>query len=43
MLRTYLFADGDILEVEEEAEHGAEGSGGESSLGIGSLRDGASL
>ena len=43
MLRTYLFAEGDILEVEEDAEHGAGGADGDSSLGIGSLRDGASL
>ena len=43
MLRTYLFAEGDILEVEEEAEPGAGGSTDGSSLGIGSLRDGASL
>jgi uncharacterized protein len=41
VLRTYLFADGDILAVEEAAEHG----GGDASpdptgnLGIGSLRN----
>ena len=41
MLRTYLFAEGDILEVEEEAEHGGgdEDGGGDGSLGIGSLKD----
>jgi ferritin-like protein len=43
MLRLYLFADGDILEVEEDAEHGGGGSDDGSSLGIGSLKDGGSL
>ena len=44
MLRRYLFADGDILEVEEEAEHGGGGGADDgSSLGIGSLKDGGSL
>ncbi len=41
-LRTYLFADGDILAVEEAVEHGdgAEGSTDSSgSLGIGGLRN----
>jgi ferritin-like protein len=43
-LRTYLFTEGSILEIEEEAEGqergGGEsaGSGGDGSLGIGSLR-----
>jgi len=42
-LRTYLFTQGSILEIEEEAEgKGKSGGGGESSpdgsLGIGSLR-----
>jgi ferritin-like protein len=39
-LRTYLFVDADILEVEEEAEHGGDGvSSSSGSLGIGSLRN----
>lgn len=41
MLRTYLFAEGDILAVEEAAEHGGDDGGagaGDGSLGIGSLR-----
>lgn len=38
MLRTYLFARKPVLEVEEGAEEG-EGSGGDGSLGIGSLRE----
>jgi ferritin-like protein len=46
MLRTYLFTDGSILAVEDEAEHGGgdDGGGGSpvstsaGSLGIGSLR-----
>src|SRR5262245_37100067 len=38
-LRTYLFVDADILEVEEEAEHGAGSSDNSGSLGIGSLRN----
>ena len=41
-LRTYLFTQGSILEIEEEAEGRDKGGGGESSgdgsLGIGSLR-----
>ena len=43
VLRTYLFTDSDILEIEEEVEHG--GGGGDTSadptgnLGIGDLRD----
>jgi hypothetical protein len=40
-LRTYLFTEGSILELEHEAEHG-DGSGEGGSLGIGDLRDGAS-
>lgn len=44
-LRTYLFTEGDVTEIEEEAE-GGEGGGGngggaaDGSLGIGSLREG---
>jgi ferritin-like protein len=43
-LRTYLFTEGSILEIEEEAEgksgagKGSDESGGDGSLGIGSLR-----
>jgi hypothetical protein len=43
-LRTYLFTDKNLLDVEHEAEHGAGESqsaapaGGDGSLGIGSLR-----
>lgn len=44
-LRRYLFTSGDILEIEEEAEHGGSSAGepgrsgpGDGSLGIGSLR-----
>ena len=41
-LRTYLFTQGSILEIEEEAEGQDKGGGGESSgdgsLGIGNLR-----
>lgn len=40
MLRTYLFAEKPVLEVEEEAEGGEDsGGGGDGSLGIGSLRE----
>lgn len=47
-LRTYLFTQGDVTEIEEEAENGGngEGAGGhgggskDGSLGIGSLRGG---
>jgi len=39
-LRTYLFTEGSILELEHGAEHG-DGSGEGGSLGIGDLRDGA--
>ena len=39
-LRTYLFVDADILEVEEAAEHGGDTDDPTSgSLGIGSLRN----
>ncbi|NIV76146.1 MAG: ferritin [Gammaproteobacteria bacterium] len=45
-LRTYLFTDRPILEVEEGAEHGdaepGEAPPGDGSLGIGSLREEAS-
>ena len=43
-LRTYLFTEGDVLSIEQEAEHGggdesAEGSSlADSSLGLGSLK-----
>jgi ferritin-like protein len=40
-LRTYLFTEGDILNLEQEAEHGAgasAGSPGDGSLGLGSLK-----
>ena len=38
-LRTYLFTEGSLLEIEEEAEgKGGGGSSGDGSLGIGSLR-----
>ena len=38
-LRTYLFTDKRILDVEHEAEHGGDAAnGGDGSLGIGSLR-----
>ena len=37
-LRTYLFTDRRILDVEHDAEHGGDASGGDGSLGIGSLR-----
>lgn len=37
-LRTYLFTEGSILDIEEEAEHGADSSPTDSSLGVGSLR-----
>jgi len=37
VLRTYLFVDGDVLAVEEAAEHGAD-AGRSSDLGVGSLR-----
>jgi uncharacterized protein len=42
VLSTYLFTEGSVLEVEEEAAHGAgEEAGGDGSLGIGSLGGGA--
>jgi uncharacterized protein len=39
-LRTYLFTEGSLLEIEEQAEgkSGGGGSSGDGSLGIGSLR-----
>jgi ferritin-like protein len=37
-MRTYLFTDAPITEIEDEAEHGGEGDLGDGSLGIGSLR-----
>ena len=43
MMRTYLFAEGDILAVEEKAEHSSGGIDDGGSLGIGSLRDGEAL
>lgn len=40
MLRTYLFTEGSILEVEEEAEHGGGGDDAASrDLNIGTLRN----
>ena len=46
MLRTYLFTEGSILEVEEETEHGGSGDAGTRAaqppggdLGIGTLRN----
>jgi ferritin-like protein len=49
-LRTYLFQDGDVLAIEEEAEHGDGGSGGGSSgeaspghISVGDLRGGTNL
>ncbi len=42
-LRTYLFTEQSVLEIEEEAEHGGEEAGeahsGDGGLGIGSLRE----
>lgn len=38
-LRTYLFVEADILEVEEAAEHGGDDDPTSGSLGIGSLRN----
>jgi ferritin-like protein len=44
-LTTYLFSQGSILETEVAAEHGggggSAGGGGDGSLGIGSLKEGA--
>ena len=39
-LRTYLFSEGDVLSIEQAAEHGDSGgeSVGDSSLGLGSLK-----
>src|SRR5262245_33288534 len=48
-LRTYLFTEGSLLDIEAEAEHGGGGEAGgsgaaeDSSLGIGSLRGTGSL
>ena len=38
-LRTYLFTDDDILDVEEAAEHGGDDQTTSGSLAIGSLRN----
>ena len=38
-LRTYLFTDRPVLELEEEAEAGEDSAEGGGSLGIGSLRE----
>jgi ferritin-like protein len=40
-LRTYLFTDKPVLEVEESAEGGEDSAPQDGSLGIGSLREGA--
>ena len=37
-LRTYLFTEGSIVEIEHEAEHEDDGASGSPSLGIGSLK-----
>ena len=37
-LRTYLFTEGSITEIEYEAEHEDDGGSGRASLGIGSLK-----
>jgi ferritin-like protein len=37
-LRTYLFTEGSITEMEVEAEHGRDATAGDGDLGIGSLR-----
>ena len=42
-LRTYLFTDDDVLEIEEEAEHESGGAEGAGDLGIGSLTGGSNL
>ena len=42
-LRTYLFTDDDVLEIEEEAEHEPGGAEGAGDLGIGSLTGGSNL
>ena len=34
-LRTYLFTEGDITEIEDDAEHGSGGGAGSGDLGIG--------
>ena len=42
-LHTYLFTDEDVLEVEEETEHGGGTSSNSGDLGIGSLTGGSNL
>jgi len=37
-LRTYLFTEGDITEIEEEAEHSGDSDAGGGSLGVGDSR-----
>ena len=37
-LRTYLFTEGSITEIEHEAEHEGDGGSDGKSLGIGSLK-----
>jgi ferritin-like protein len=37
-LRTYLFTEGSITEIEHEAEHGGDDASASPSLGIGSLK-----
>lgn len=37
-LRTYLFTEGSIIEIEHEAEHGDDDGSSSPSLGIGSLK-----
>jgi len=37
-LRTYLFTEGSIIEIEHEAEHEDDGASSSPSLGIGSLK-----
>ncbi len=39
MMRTYLFTEGSILEVEEEAEHGGDAADVTRDLNIGTLRN----
>jgi hypothetical protein len=38
-MRTYLFTEGSILEVEEEAEHGGDAADVTRDLNIGTLRN----
>jgi ferritin-like protein len=42
-LRTYLFTEGSLLDIEAASEGGAESGGEDNSLGIGSLRGTGSL